>query len=141
MTDAIAPLRFFVPGRPKTKGSMVARPNGSMRENVAGSGMWRQLMAYAAKLEMRRRPDVRWPLAGPVSVRALFWLPVTPIGARVGDIDKLCRNLLDALDDAGVYADDVQVVDLVARKMQVDDRGADVSGPGLNPGVSVTVAW
>jgi len=38
------------------------------------------------------------------------------------DVDKLCRSILDALTDAGVYADDGQVVMLFARKLYWDNQ-------------------
>lgn len=41
--------------------------------------------------------------------------PLQPISARLGDIDKLCRAVLDSLTSV-VYHDDRQVVDLLARK-------------------------
>lgn len=43
-----------------------------------------------------------------------------------GDVDKLARVILDALEDAGVYGDDAQVVELTARKTYPD-------GPGVLP--------
>lgn len=43
-----------------------------------------------------------------------------------GDVDKLARLVLDALEDAGVYDDDSQVVELVTRKTYAD-------GPGVLP--------
>ena len=38
-----------------------------------------------------------------------------PIGRNIGDIDKLCRGVLDALTGV-VFADDAQVVRLTAGK-------------------------
>jgi Holliday junction resolvase RusA-like endonuclease len=43
-----------------------------------------------------------------------------------GDVDKLARTILDALEDAGVLLDDSQVVELIARKTFHD-------GPGVLP--------
>ena len=40
-----------------------------------------------------------------------------PSSHAIGDIDKLTRACLDALTDAGIWADDSQVVGLVARKV------------------------
>lgn len=119
-------LAVFVPGRPKTKGSMTARPNGSMRENVIGSSKWRQLMAEAFRGCGAVATD------GAVAVTAIYYLPVADTTAvRAGDIDKLCRNVLDALQDAGVYADDVQVTRLASEKHPASDLFA--------PGVWVSV--
>jgi Holliday junction resolvase RusA-like endonuclease len=43
-----------------------------------------------------------------------------------GDVDKLERTILDALEDAGVLTDDAQVVELIGRKTFRD-------GPGVLP--------
>lgn len=40
-----------------------------------------------------------------------------------GDVDKLVRSVCDALTDAGVWADDCQVVELAARKVYVTEPG------------------
>lgn len=85
-------------------------------------------------------------ITGPVKVEVDFYLPrpssisqkkrALPIVPP--DIDKLCRSLLDGLNqgaDSGkvgdgiIYADDSQVVELIARKFYADDRepGADIT--------------
>lgn len=85
-------------------------------------------------------------ITGPVKVEVDFYLPrpssisqkkrALPIVPP--DIDKLCRSLLDGLNqgaDSGkvgdgiIYADDSQVVELIARKYYADDRepGADIT--------------
>lgn len=136
-------LSCWIPGRPKTKGSLDFQPGKKCRccdrceayekggravENVAGSGRWRQLMAYAMRIEM----STSWandqpPLEGPVIVAAVFHLPVKDVAAgRCGDLDKLARNLLDALQDAGVYGDDVQVTRLLVDKVEAGERGPGV---------------
>lgn len=43
-----------------------------------------------------------------------------------GDVDKLARVILDALEDAGVLRDDAAVIELTARKSYAD-------GPGVLP--------
>lgn len=85
-------------------------------------------------------------ITGPVRVEVDFYLPrpssisqkkrALPIVPP--DLDKLCRSLLDGLNqgaDSGkvgdgiIYADDSQVVELIARKFYADDRepGADIT--------------
>lgn len=78
-------------------------------------------------------------ITGPVKVEVDFYLPrpssisqkkrALPIVPP--DIDKLCRSLLDGLNqgadtgkvgDGIIYADDSQVVELIARKFYADDR-------------------
>lgn len=117
----------WVPGQPKTKGSMVVRnaKAGTMKEAVAGSTRWRQLMARA--FADGRQLAEAW--AGPAGVTAYFYLPRDDITtARAGDIDKLTRNVLDALEDAKIWADDVQCVTLDIRKLGV--RWSPRGGPG-----------
>ena len=130
----------WCPGRPRTKGSLDFVPGprcrcspqckghlpagARARENVAGSGQWRQLMA-SRFAQLRVLPDA-WP--GPVAVYAVFWLPVVDVtAARSGDIDKLMRNVLDALTDAKIYEDDVQVVRSMGDKAEANAR----RGPGV----------
>lgn len=78
-------------------------------------------------------------ITGPVKVEVDFYLPrpssisqkkrALPIVPP--DLDKLCRSLLDGLNqgadtgkvgDGIIYADDSQVVELIARKYYADDR-------------------
>jgi len=49
--------------------------------------------------------------------------PIEPISSRVGDLDKLCRAILDALTGVA-YLDDRQVVELDARKAYLMGRDA-----------------
>lgn len=104
-------ITFWVPGHPKTKGSMTAQHGGRrLVQSVEGSERWAALVTQSA----RGRGRVE---SGPVSVNLAFWLPVPDVAAgRPGDIDKLARNVLDALTKAGTYGDDVQVVQLLAVK-------------------------
>lgn len=125
----------FAPGTPKTKGSLDFRPDGTARENVAGSKRWRRLVADAVA-----RSTVERGVTAPVCVQAVFWLPVPPsqigklwaaVWSRAGDIDKLSRNVLDAcgstdLKDAHIYADDNQVVTIWATKLPTTES----IGPG-----------
>lgn len=118
----------WVPGRPKTKGSMAVRnaKAGTMRESVVGSSQWRQLVARQAR-DNRQRADA-W--TGPAGVSAYFYLPrEDPAAPRTGDLDKLTRNVLDALEDAGIWEDDAQCVTLDMRKLS--DRVSPRGGPGL----------
>lgn len=73
-------------------------------------------------------------LDGPVSVEVVFTVP-RPKSApasrlwpavRIGDLDKMCRALLDAFTDARVWGDDSQVVQLASEKTypSTDEPGA-----------------
>lgn len=160
----ITELEVFVPGHPKTKGSLdvmtdvipqvkqaiaalvaglVPKALAILRgivsggtktyvkENVAGSKQWRQLMAYRLRQAWNggegdaigRGYEPREPLAGPVRVSAMFYLPCARgerslIAQGSGDVDKLARNLLDALADAGVIRNDAQVTGIICDKEQ-----------------------
>jgi hypothetical protein len=146
----------FVPGAAKTKGSMVARPNGSMKESVVGSSRWRALMAQAVRddIERRRRyvaaGEVNppgWPYPGAVSVTVEAYLTpptgwvarflaavIWPIWPRAGDLDKIVRNVLDALGstsknpkmNGGAIVDDNLVCRIDAAKHVAKVGGAGV---------------
>lgn len=47
--------------------------------------------------------------------------PHYPTALRTGDVDKLARLVLDALQDAEVVDDDAQIVEVLARKAYADD--------------------
>lgn len=154
----------FVPGAAKTKGSMEIgnKATGWLRESVVGSKPWRALMAGQVRDDIARRARERchcggedcapapWP--GPVDVtvvadllpplsgqigRVQPWL--WPIWDQAGDLDKLVRNVLDALGskskndkmNGGAIVDDNLVVHIDAWK--------HVAGEGRPPGVRITV--
>jgi Holliday junction resolvase RusA-like endonuclease len=125
---------FHAAGRARTKGSLkVITPRGRkpiLAEDHALSKPWRNRMVAAIRLsnpEVNRADHV--PYDKPVTVRATFvferkgpsaqglaW-PVVNAGVNAsGDIDKLLRNLLDALKDARLIADDCLVVALTGVK-------------------------
>jgi hypothetical protein len=125
----------WVPGASKTKGSLDHIGGGRMRENVAGSHAWRQMVGKAVAAERASR-GLYEPTRAAVGVRALFVLPVPvgladlapgelvdrpPMDGHVGDQDKLYRNVLDALQDAGAIRDDVQVCKLLGGKVYAID--------------------
>ena len=151
----------FVSGQAKTKGSLTFKGGGYVEENVRGSKQWRRLMADACRRDYERRygePALATKRCEPIMVVATFWLALPPrlptwimalieagravaaMWERAGDVDKLSRNLLDALgstdaEDAHIYADDNQVVSLSVVKLTTG-MGALQSFP---PGVRVTV--
>lgn len=136
-------VEFWCPGNPKTKGSMDHIGGGRMRENVKGSSDWRKLMAERARAAYQT-PHRHGPLAMPyalgVQVKALAYLTPPPSVAKrgllvcdewlrskgSGDVDKLARNLLDALVDAGVLVDDAQVISLCI------DKAISMERPGIH---------
>lgn len=146
-------LDEFVPGSPKTKGSLDFKGGGRVVENVAGSKRWRMLMADRLRRAwngsggdpIARGSYPRETRTGvKIRVTATFYLPCAR-GARSliakgsGDIDKLARNLLDALTDSGIIGDDAQVVAILCEKREAAaERTA--GRPGVMPqGVHVQV--
>lgn len=116
----------FVPGWPKTKGSVEAIPRRGgkgtyVRQSVQGSTEWARLVEDHVK---RTFGGTGRPKRTGVGVRVVltYWLPCYPDqlilkGARGnGDIDKLERNVLDALTRGGAYGDDAQVVGVTQTK-------------------------
>ncbi len=126
-------LQVSVPGHPKTKGSLTPINSGRLTGRVVlrdtpASKRWRQLVAYAVSGAMRGVTQA-WPLEGPVRVTVVYRLAVTEerlIEQGSGDVDKLDRNLLDALQDAGLYRNDAQVVRCWS------DKVADLENPGMD---------
>lgn len=125
----------WVPGAPKTKGSLDFYGRGKVAENVAGSGAWRKMIAERVAAERGSR-GLFVPSSVAVGVRVLFVLPVpvgladltapelvdhAPIETGTGDVDKLYRNVLDALADAGAYRNDVQVRKLLGGAVYATD--------------------
>lgn len=129
MSEILAEV--FVPGRPRPKGSMrCTGRNHHMVEDNDDSKPWRKLMAQALTVDRDRRvePGVpRSPWGGDVDVSIVAFFPAD--GPTPGDVDKLARNVLDALQDAAggspaVLANDSQVVGLLSER-------ADVADPAL----------
>lgn len=144
-------LRFWVPGNPKTKGSLKVLNSGRLSgravlQDTPTSKRWRQLVAVRARDAMgaaQLAPVLRetgkiCALAGPVALRVEYFLPVS--GHRLieqgsGDVDKLDRNVLDALQDANLYDNDSQVV-----RCWSDKLCADVGTGGRSPGAEIVVS-
>lgn len=124
-------VNCWIPGNPKTKGSLEDRGNGTLTDTPA-SKRWKRLMADRMRVSMLGEPVA----PGKAARVDRFWFisrPPTPIGQEIspmrghlGDIDKLDRNLFDAMTDAQVWRDDEQVADGLHKK-----RWAGELGPGV----------
>lgn len=137
VADGAILAHAFVPGAPKTKGSLKMIPGrkcrccvkcrgyldkGHAEESVIGSKHWRSMMAEGLTAEMIRMGS-QVAHSGLVTVQAAFYLPCPlVIGGGSGDVDKLLRNLLDAATDSKVYGDDVQVARVVVDKFALDEE-------------------
>lgn len=96
---------------------------------------WRNLVSDNARIAMTREKFTQFDKDVPVSVRITFLMPRPKTVKRhmptvPPDIDKLCRAVLDALTDVGVWVDDSQVVDLGANKIYAS---------GIHIGAHITV--
>lgn len=154
-------IRAVIPGHPLTKGSMkcigrrgrVAHVLIESDDNGA-KARWREFIARETR---RAWPTDRQAVKGqPVGAEITFtlarpkshygtgrnagtvkpaYVDALPVGHDTGDVDKLLRLILDALQDSGVLPDDCAVVDTVARKRYVDAApDPDVLG---HPGVVI----
>ena len=115
---------------------------------------WRQAVIDAASLTKE------WPaLDGPLEVTMTFWLPRPKSHYRTGrnahllrdsapkyphgkpDVSKLCRATEDALTDAGIWADDAQVVRYAELAKEYADRwsGLEPFTGRETPGAVITV--
>jgi crossover junction endodeoxyribonuclease RusA len=130
---------FTVWGTAAPQGSKRHVGKGVMLESSDRVRPWRQDVRFAA---LEERPS-DWDMATAMSVELTFRFPrpashygnkngiiylktsapPEPVSARLGDIDKLSRAVLDALIGVA-YIDDRQVVELVARKAYLMGRDA-----------------
>ena len=133
-------------GRPITQGSKIKTRHGLVDDNAKTLKPWRNTVRLAAEDTVRYQD----PYTGPVFVRITFVLerpkshyrpgrnsqllrdnaPAYPIARGSGDNDKFQRACFDALTDARVWDDDVQVVDIRARKVWAgeSEHGLDRAG-------------
>lgn len=135
-----AGVRVWCPGRARTKGSLKpthlrlggGRCRVGLREDGEHSVPWKNAMITA----VRRVCDVQ-RYAGPVEVHAFFRFEregadgTWPVGRQYGDEDKLRRNLLDALTQSGLLADDSQVIGGQTWKRFVRPIPDGVETPGV----------
>jgi len=126
-----------IPGDPATKGSLrcVGRRGNRAHvliEQLKTSGPWREKVAGWVRLKLHTEIEKREPVGAEVTFtlrrprshhgtgrnadKLKASSPAYPTGHDTGDIDKLARLILDALQDAGTIPDDAQIVDLVTRK-------------------------
>jgi crossover junction endodeoxyribonuclease RusA len=130
-------LTFFVPGRCAPQGSKRSVGRGRFVEASKYLPAWRKAITEFA---IYAATEHSWDTeAGPVQLEVTFFLerpasispskrpyPIVP-----PDVDKLVRAIGDGLTDAGVWGDDSQVVELIARKRYSD---------GQSPGALITIS-
>lgn len=129
-----------VVGHPKPKGSLKCigargRRGHVLIEDNAGTKPWRDEIARIAR-QASQRPEKRQPIT--VEITSTLTRPVShygtgrnaskvkrsapeyPTAHGTGDVDKLARLVLDALQDVGILGDDTQVVEVTSRKTYPD---------------------
>jgi Holliday junction resolvase RusA-like endonuclease len=119
-----------VPGPPRTQGSKVAAVAKGRKPWVRDADKrtkpWRTQVATALK---ESAAAVGWEFtSGACSVHITLYLPrgksvrrPWPSARGSGDADKYARAVLDAITEAGVWADDAQCVFLDVRKRYAHD--------------------
>jgi Holliday junction resolvase RusA-like endonuclease len=122
-----------IPGTPAPKGSLRCRrnPSHTLYEDNPRTKPWREKVADAAR-KVQQTPDKGQPLD--VEITFTFDRPKSvrrdlPASRSVGDVDKLVRTILDALQDGGALLDDAQVTDVSARKryVRLDDENTPLA--------------
>ena len=112
---------FVVVGRPVTQGSLSSFKSATTGRIITPQSQplvaWRNKVAAVGGLQ---RCYLARPV--PVSIELEFWLEV---GQRA-DIDKLVRAVFDALTGV-LFEDDVQVINLWARKREAVEREPHVT--------------
>lgn len=140
-------LCFDVHGVPAMQGSKRHVGRGIMVEASKRTRPWREAVKTVALDAMRLHDRI----LGPVEVRLLFCYdrphthyrtgrnghllrdaaPLYPANRGSGDCDKAARAVLDSCTDAGVFADDAQVVVLEARKVWCGEHEDALRIPGV----------
>ena len=135
------PLVIDVPGVPVQQGSMKAVPIGGGRHRVVPDNEKRLKPWRAAIAEpVQTLFGAEGPFTGGVAVKLVFRFarPQGHYGRRgllasapslkttEPDLDKLCRAVLDALTESGIWRSDAQVVDLHAVKVFAASPGAQI---------------
>lgn len=100
--------------RPAPQGSKSKGRSGHLYESSKYVKPYREVIAAAAKLKMAEKPGTIWPLTLSVAVKVSFFFerpkkPTHTYPKANGDTDKLQRAVGDALQIAGVVADDNQI--------------------------------
>ena len=100
---------FFIPGHPRPQGSKRHVGNGVLVESSGHHAAWRAKCVQVLKLHHRGETHT-----GAVGVMVSFVMP-RPKRPKYnhpyqGDLDKLQRTLGDALELAGVIANDAHIV-------------------------------
>ena len=139
LSPRTAALTITAHGNPITQGSKTKSRWGMYDDNAKTLKPWRKIVRAAA--EAAREQAGLDPLDGPLAVEVTFTMRkpksapkrriTWPIARGKGDVDKLCRAAFDSLTDAQVWGDDVQVVEVTARKVYPGEGIDALDQPGM----------
>lgn len=124
---------FTIPGKAAPKGSRVAGVTKTgvrfNRESNPHVQIWMRHAKATLTTAACEAQHIAWDKDTPLAVTVTFYVerpkkPTYEYPSR-GDVDKLCRSLLDACTGI-VWADDSQVVHLEAVKAYADTASTDV---------------
>jgi Holliday junction resolvase RusA-like endonuclease len=133
--------QVWVPGRPRTKGSLkfwCTRGRDHkvrVEEQVADSGKWRKHVATLIQQVQLREYGNLLKLDAPVEVRTVYFFQRDqedmsdqpyPVAITTGDLDKLDRNVGDALTMSGLIKDDKLIVHGPRGKFWAAQAGAQI---------------
>ncbi|GAA1455420.1 RusA family crossover junction endodeoxyribonuclease [Nocardiopsis tropica] len=145
LSPRTAALTVTAYGHPAPQGSKRHVGGGRMIESSKRLPDWRTAVQAAADAAIVRRMaddgGYGLPLDGPLVAEITVTVPrpksapktrVTwPQTRSSGDLDKLIRGVLDAIDKAGAIADDSRVVELTARKVYPHEGIDALPRPGV----------
>jgi Holliday junction resolvase RusA-like endonuclease len=125
-------MQTWVPGRPRTKGSMNAYCSRGVthkliwKEQVAESKSWKlKVAAQVQRTALINYGPAPLKLEVPLELRLVYFfrrededMPTEPYptAMTVGDLDKLDRNIGDALTSSGLIKDDKYIVRIMSEK-------------------------
>jgi crossover junction endodeoxyribonuclease RusA len=146
-------------GLPAPQGSKRHVGNGVMVESSKHVKPWREAVKHAALLALEEQPD--WDRSvRAVGLHVIFTFPRPRAHYRTGkhshqlrdaaphlhankpDLDKLLRSTMDALRDAGCFADDCRVAQVYALKsypLDAEDPWPHPIGVLDRPGAHLTL--
>ena len=127
-------LSFIVPGVAKPQGSKSASViNGRavMYEAAKGTKEWRNIVVEHAWNAIQENGWLVPEKETPLTLSLVFQFVRPPSSKREHptvkpDLDKLIRNVSDALTTAGVWKDDSQATTIVAKKQYGKEAGCFV---------------
>ena len=135
-------LSFTVLGEPVGQGRITTFGRGrSVHSNASRLLPWRELVQHAAEDAIVEYGETRWasfPLLGPVGLYVCFTMPkaksapktTTTFPTKRPDASHLLRAVEDALQNAGVYKDDSQIIDDHAVKAYPGEHAQALHVPG-----------